>query len=75
MTEAFYWVWGIVILYWIYCIGAGIRGARMATSAGQYIMAGRQFPMWAYLLAATAASFSGWTFVGHPGLIWQDGLA
>ena len=27
------------------------------------------------VLAATAASFSGWTFIGHPGLIWRDGLA
>jgi SSS family solute:Na+ symporter len=26
-------------------------------------------------MAATAASFSGWTFIGHPGLIWRDGLA
>ncbi len=25
-------------------------------------------------MAATAASFSGWTFVGHPGLIWSVGL-
>jgi Na+/proline symporter len=27
------------------------------------------------LLAAAAAFFSGWTFIGHPGLIWRDGLA
>jgi Na+/proline symporter len=26
------------------------------------------------VLAATATSFSGWTFVGHPALIWRDGL-
>lgn len=26
-------------------------------------------------MAATAASFSGWTFIGHPGLIWRDGIA
>ena len=25
-------------------------------------------------MAATAASFSGWTFVGHPGFIWKVGL-
>jgi Na+/proline symporter len=24
---------------------------------------------------AATASFSGWTFIGHPGLIWRDGLA
>ena len=26
-------------------------------------------------MAATAASFSGWTFIGHPVLIWRDGLS
>jgi Na+/proline symporter len=26
------------------------------------------------VLAATATSFSGWTFVGHPALIWRDGI-
>ena len=31
-------------------------------------------PFIAFLMAATAASFSGWTFVGHPGLIWKVGL-
>jgi Na+/proline symporter len=31
--------------------------------------------MWVFILAATATSFSGWTFIGHPGLIWRDGLA
>jgi SSS family solute:Na+ symporter len=38
-------------------------------------IAGRSIPFFAFLLAATAASFSGWTFIGHPGLIWRDGLA
>ncbi|MFO7713973.1 sodium:solute symporter, partial [Desulfosarcina sp.] len=44
------------------------------TSSG-YSIAGRSIPFFAFLLAATAASFSGWTFIGHPGLIWRDGLA
>lgn len=69
------WVWTFVIAYWLYCIYWGIRGARLATTAGQYILAGRQLPMWIFILAATATSFSGWTFIGHPGLIWRDGLA
>jgi|TARA_B100001971_G_scaffold121437_2_gene111867 Na+/proline symporter len=30
--------------------------------------------MWVFVLAATATSFSGWTFVGHPGKIFTDGL-
>jgi SSS family solute:Na+ symporter len=72
-TEA--WVWTLVILYWIYCIYWGIRGAIIAKTASGYMIAGRQLPMWLFILAATATSFSGWTFIGHPGLIWRDGLA
>jgi Na+/proline symporter len=69
------WVWTLVILYWIYCIYWGIQGARKSRTAGAYMVAGRQLPMWIFILAATATSFSGWTFIGHPGLIWRDGLA
>ncbi|MCZ6728360.1 MAG: sodium:solute symporter family protein, partial [SAR324 cluster bacterium] len=27
-----------------------------------------------FVLAATATSFSGWTFIGHPGLVFRDGF-
>lgn len=69
------WVWVFVLLYWAYCIYWGIQGARKSRTAGAYMIAGRQLPMWLFILAATATSFSGWTFIGHPGLIWRDGLA
>ncbi len=69
------WVWTFVIAYWIYCIYWGIQGARKSRTASAYMIAGRQLPMWLFILAATATSFSGWTFIGHPGLIWRDGLA
>jgi Na+/proline symporter len=68
-------VWTLVILYWIYCIYWGIQGARKSRTAGAYMVAGRALPMWIFILAATATSFSGWTFIGHPGLIWRDGLS
>lgn len=69
------WVWTAVVLYWAYCIYWGIQGARRSKTASGYMIAGRALPMWIFLLAATATSFSGWTFIGHPGLIWRDGLA
>ena len=69
------WVWTLVILYWIYCIYWGIQGARRSKTASAYMVAGRALPMWIFMLAATATSFSGWTFIGHPGLIFRDGLA
>ncbi len=69
------WVWTLVILYWVYCIYWGIRGAMVSKTASGYMVGGRAIPMWIFILAATATSFSGWTFIGHPGLIWRDGLS
>lgn len=69
------WVWILLIAYILYCLYFGLEGAIKSKTTGDYVVAGRQIPMIAYLLAATAASFSGWTYIGHPGLIWKAGLA
>ena len=63
------WLFVFVALYWSYCIYWGIKGARQAKTAGDYFIAGRSISIWVFVLAATATSFSGWTFMGHPGLI------
>ncbi len=74
MPDKVYWLFGFVILYWCYCIYWGIRGARMAKTASDYFIAGRKLGLWVFVLAATATSFSGWTFMGHPGLVYRDGF-
>ena len=68
------WLFIFVLAYWAYCIAMGIKGARMAKSASDYFIAGRSIPIWVFVLAATATSFSGWTFMGHPGLLYRDGF-
>jgi Na+/proline symporter len=68
------WLFIFVAAYWAYCIFWGIKGARMAKTASDYFIAGRQIPIWVFVLAATATSFSGWTFMGHPGLVYRDGF-
>jgi len=68
------WLFVFVLLYWTYCIFWGIRGARMAKTASDYFIAGRQLSLWVFVLAATATSFSGWTLMGHPGLVYRDGF-
>ncbi|MHA1151362.1 MAG: sodium:solute symporter family protein [Alphaproteobacteria bacterium] len=45
-----------------------------AKTATDYFIAGRRLSMWVFILAATATSFSGWTFMGHPGLVYRDGF-
>ncbi|MDY6979519.1 MAG: sodium:solute symporter family protein [Pseudomonadota bacterium] len=45
-----------------------------AKTASDYFIAGRSISLWVFVLAATATSFSGWTFMGHPGLLYRDGF-
>ncbi len=74
MSAKVVWLVVFVVLYWAYCIFWGIKCARMAKTAGDSFIAGRQLSMWVFVLAATATSFSGWTFMGHPGLVYRDGF-
>ncbi|MCP1674759.1 Na+/proline symporter [Natronocella acetinitrilica] len=68
------WLFIFVALYWGYCIFWGVKSALAAKTASDYFVAGRSISMWVFILAATATSFSGWTFVGHPGSIYAEGL-
>ncbi|AKH21878.1 sodium:solute symporter family protein [Sedimenticola thiotaurini] len=74
MDAKVVWLFVFVALYWSYCIFWGIKGALSARTASDYFIAGRQISLWVFILAATATSFSGWTFMGHPGLIYRDGF-
>ena len=74
MDAKIYWLLAFVGLYWFYCIFWGIKGAITSKTSEDYFVAGRSIGTWVFVLAATATSFSGWTFVGHPGKILTDGL-
>ena len=74
MEPKVVWLFIFVSLYWAYCIYWGVKGAQSAKTASDYFIAGRGISLWVFVLAATATSFSGWTFVGHPGLEYRDGF-
>ena len=74
LTTKVIWLLVFVLLYWAYCIFWVIRGHLRAKTARDYFLAGRGISIWVFVLAATATSFSGWTFMGHPGLIYRDGF-
>ncbi len=74
MSAKVIWLFVFVALYWAYCIYWGVRGAMTAKTASDYFIAGRRLSLWVFVLAATATSFSGWTFMGHPGLVYRDGF-
>jgi Na+/proline symporter len=73
--SAVTWVYILLGMYIVYSFYEGLRGYFKEKTAAGYAIGGRSVPFVAFLMAATAASFSGWTFIGHPGLIWRDGLA
>jgi Na+/proline symporter len=62
-------------IYIVYCFYWGLKGYFTEKTSSGYAIAGRSIPFVAFLMASTAASFSGWTFIGHPGAIWKFGLA
>lgn len=74
MHAKVYWLIAFLALYWGYCLYWGISGMRSSKTASDYFIAGRSLPLWVFVLAATAASFSGWTFMGHPSLVFRDGF-
>ena len=74
MEAKVIWLFVFVALYWAYCIFWGIKSAMAAKTASDYFIAGRRLSLWVFILAATATSFSGWTFMGHPGLVYRDGF-
>jgi Na+/proline symporter len=74
METKYIWLTAFVGVYWAYCLFWGFKGARAAKTSTDYFLAGRSIGVWVFVLAATATSFSGWTFVGHPGKIFTDGL-
>ncbi len=74
MEAKIIWLFIFVLLYWAYCIFWGIKSAMTARTASDYFIAGRRLSLWVFVLAATATSFSGWTFMGHPGLVYRDGF-
>jgi Na+/proline symporter len=74
MEAKVLWLFVFVALYWAYCIFWGIKSAMAAKTASDYFIAGRRLSLWVFILAATATSFSGWTFMGHPGLVYRDGF-
>ncbi len=74
MEAKIVWLFVFVALYWAYCIFWGVKCAISAKTATDYFIAGRGISLWVFVLAATATSFSGWTFMGHPGLLYRDGF-
>jgi Na+/proline symporter len=63
-----------IAVYWYYCIFWNLKATPAAQTASDYFIANRSIPHLWFILAATATSFSGWTFISHPGMIFSNGF-
>jgi len=74
-NNSIIWLLGIFIFaYWSVCLLAGFFGSQDNKTARDYFIAGRSLSAPMFIMAATATSFSGWTFISHPGLIYAEGF-
>ncbi len=74
MSAKITWLFIFLVPYWGFCIYWGARGARASRTASDFFVAGRGLPVWVFIMAATATSFGGWTFLGQAGLVFRDGF-
>ncbi len=75
MSDKIVWLFIFLILYWGYCIFWGARCGFRAPTASDYFVAGRKLPVWLFVMGVTTAAFGGWSFIGHPGLVFRDGFS
>lgn len=74
MSERVTWLAAFALAYWAFCVYWGIVSGRMAGSAADYFLADRRLPPWLFVLGGTVISFTGWTFIGNPAVIFRDGF-
>ena len=74
LSEKVTWLAAFALAYWAFCIYWGIVSGRMAGSASDYFLADRRLPPWLFVLGGTVTSFTGWTFLGNPAVIFRDGF-
>jgi Na+/proline symporter len=69
MTEAV-----ITLLYLLGIVGIGVWASRRTRTGQDFFAAGRRIGPLTLALAAMAATLSGFTFIGGPGLLYQRGF-
>lgn len=63
----------IGLLYFAVCLAIAVWAGRRTRTAGDFYLAGRGIGIWALSIAAMAATLSGFTFIGGPGLVYLRG--
>jgi SSS family transporter len=64
-----------VLVYLIVVLGIGVWSWRRTRSARDFFIAGQRVGLWVIGLATMSAAFSGFVFLGGPGLTYRIGVA
>jgi Na+/proline symporter len=65
----------IVVVYLGFIVWLGARYVRRQSDTAEYLLGGRQMPLWAVTVSVIAAEVSAATFLGLPALAYGDDLA
>lgn len=74
MTELTTWLLVFGALLVAYAIYWGVLLGRQDHRAADFFLANRETPAWQYVLTATGLSVTGWIALGHPSMVFMDGL-
>lgn len=65
----------VAVTYLVVIVGIGVWSARRTRSARDFFIAGQSLGLWVTALAAMSAAFSGFVFLGGPGLTYRIGVS
>jgi Na+/proline symporter len=68
------WVLGAMLAYFAAVLAIGAWATRITRDARDFYLAGKGIGLVALSVSAVAATLSGFTFIGGPGLLYQVGL-
>ena len=64
----------IIIVVWIlFILGIGVWSRKRIKGSGEFMVGGRQIPVWMLGMWSAGASVSAWAFFGLPGAIYTSG--
>lgn len=66
---------GIVVLYLLGMVGVGYWGYRRSESLEEYLVAGRNIPLWMYVPVMSAVILGGASTIGGGGLGYEHGVS